>query len=323
MSEHIRLQLFAEGGAGAGAAGGDGGSAAAAAGAPKADNGLLARDKRDDLSSVIYGKAPQRAQKAQPQTDAAQHNGEDKPASFEELIKGQYKQDFEKRVQGIVNDRLKGSREREAKMAPIIEHLANRYGMDHTAEDFDLAALSDKLASDTSQYEQEALDKGLPVEVVAKLHTLERLEQRSAQEAKQQELRQAFMAQQQHIQSHYQRLQEQAAEVKKMYPAFDLDAELQNNKEFVEMTKPGSNVSVLAAYRALHHDELAGAEMQFAAKKAAQRVSASVAANAKRPAENGLNGSTAAVNKSDPSTFTDADFDEIARRVKRGEKIHF
>lgn len=313
----IMLQLFADGGAG-GAGGGDGGDAAAASGAPQADQRLPARGKRREnpLANVTYGKIPQAQQVEEPaQTDAAAPKEQDNVESFEDLIKGKYKKDFDQRVQRIVQDRLKGSYERESKVNPIIEQVARRYGMDHTAEDFSLDALSEAIAGDTSQYEAEALEKGLPVETVARLHKLEFMEEQKQKQAEMQ-------AKQTQIQRHLEDMVRQGEQLKQLYPGFNLEAELQN-PEFVRLTAPGVGVGVRTAYEVVHRDEMRGAEMQFAAQKAAQRVSASVAANAKRPAENGVNGSSAAINKSDPSQLTKADRAEIRRRVQAGEKICF
>lgn len=309
----IRLQLFAEGG---GAAGGDGGSAAATGEATQAEQRLPARGKKREnpLANVTYGRQPQAQQQESAPTDAAGQK-ETEEASFEDLIKGRYKQDFEKRVQDIVQERLRGSRDREAKTAPIIEQIAKRYGMDHKADDFSLEALSDAIAGDTSQYEEEALEKGLPVEAVAKLHKLEHMEERQRQQAE-------ARAQQTQIQRHLEGMVRQSEQLKELYPNFDLQAELRN-PAFVKLTAPGVGVDVRTAYEVVHREEMRGAEMRFAAEKAAQRVSASVAANAKRPAENGVKGSGAAVTKTDPSKLTREDRAEIRRRVNSGEKIYF
>lgn len=311
LNNHIWLQLFADGGAGAGADGGDGGMTAAAGEATQAEQRLPARGKRREnpLANVSYGKQPQ--QKAPDQTDAVEQGKDNAPASFEDLIKGQYKSDFEARVQSILQDRLRGSREREAKTAPIIEQVARRYGMDAKAADFDLAALSEAITGDLSQYESEAAEKGLDVETIAKLHKLEDMQEQER-----------ARAEQGRIQSHLEGMLRQGMELKQTYPNFDLETELKN-PEFVRLTAPGVGVDVRTAYEVVHRDELRSQMMQFTAQKAAQKVSASVAANAKRPAENGVRGSSGAVNKSDPSLLKKADFDEILRRTQRGEKIYF
>lgn len=309
LKRHIWLQLFADGGAGAGADGGDGGMTAATGEAPQAEQRLPARGKRREnpLANMTYGK--QAPQETPAQTEAVEQGTDNAPASFEDLIKGQYKTDFEARVQSILQDRLRGSREREAKTAPIIEQVARRYGMDAKAADFDLAALSEAISGDLSQYESEAAEKGLDVETVAKLHKLEDMQAQEQQRAEQGR-----------IQSHLEGMLRQGEQLKATYPNFDLETELQN-PQFVRLTAPGVGVDVKTAYEVVHADELRSQMMQFTAQKAAQRVSASVAANAKRPAENGVKNSAGAMHKSDPSTFTKADRAEIRRRVANGEKI--
>lgn len=329
----MNLQLFGEGGAGS--AGGDGGQAAPTGSAPEApapEQTSRGRRRESRLANVSYGRqdTPQVAPAAQGEQGAANQQG-DHPASqpgqprpdFESLIKDEYKADFEKRVQGIMGERLKKSREQEAAVAPIIEMLTQRYGLDVDEDGkCDLNELGKRISSDTSYLEEEAAEKGLPTDVVAKLHTLESLQKQSEREKRKAEMQRQFMEQQQKVRGHFDELQKQAEEVKKLYPGFDLNAEL-GNKAFVEMTKPGSNVDVLTAYRALHHDELAGAEMKYAVEKSAQKISASVAANSRRPAENGLGASVAMTSKTDPASLSKEDFREIRKRVARGETIRF
>jgi hypothetical protein len=325
------LQRFGDGGGGgagsgagsgaAGSAGGEGGTAAAAAQAnTPAEQRSLARSRRKEnpLANVQYGKQVSTAQPsvAVQQSDAAAEQGQtEAQESFEDLIKGRFKSDFESRVQGIIQDRLRGSREREAKLNPILEMVASRYGIDTSdMANLDLDALSDKIAGDNSQYEQEAMDKGLDVETVAKLHRLERMETQKQREREE-------LAKQTEVQRHLEGMIRQEAEVKKLYPNFDLQAELQN-PAFVRLTAPGVGVDVRTAYEVVHRDEMRGAEMQFAAQKSAQRIAASVQANGKRPAENGVSGSVGAVSKSDPSQWNKEDRAEVKRRVLSGEKIY-
>ena len=318
------LQLFADGGAGAGsgagtggAAGGDGGMAAAVGTEiAQAENRSPARSKRREnpLANVTYGRQAEPAQ----QTDAAAQgqNVQNEGESFEDLIKGRFKDDFEGRVQGIIKDRLRGSREREAKLSPILEKVAQRYGIDTSdMANLDLDALNEAIDSDTSQYEQEAMEKGMDVDTLAKIKKLERMEAVQQREAEQHR-------QQAEIERHLQGMIQQGEEVKKLYPGFDLQAELQN-PAFVRLTAPGVGVDVRTAYEVVHREEMRGAEMQFAAQKSAQRIAASVQANGRRPAENGTQGGAAATNKSDPRSLSKEDRAEIRRRVRNGEKISF
>lgn len=324
------LQLFADGGAGgAGSGAGTGAAAGAAAGngstaaavgmeGATAENRSPARSRRREnpLANVTYGRQEAPAQPATVQPmDAAAQDQTVQEESFEDLIKGRHKDAFEKRVQGILQDRLRGSREREAKVNPILEKIAGRYGIEAGENGYDLDALNEAMDSDMSQYEDEAMEKGLPVETVAKLHKLQRLETEKLQEAQNNQQRAE-------IERHLQGMIQQEQEMKKLYPTFDLQAELQN-PAFVRLTAPGVGVDVRTAYEVLHREEMRGAEMQFAAQKSAQRISASVQANGRRPAENGVNGSVGALNKSDPTMLSKEDRAEIKRRVRNGEKIVF
>lgn len=327
---NIDLQLFADGGDGGATGAADAGvdtAASAAEGQNRADDRRVASGRRgrkeNPLANVRYGvqreepaqqKAP--AQQAA-QTEVAEQEGQEEHAeTFEDLIKGKYKADYDQRVQATIRDRLKGSNERMNKLNPIIEAVAQRYGMDTSDLDkLDLDALSQKIAGDTSQYEKESLETGIPAETIAKVKRLEQIEAQQARDAK-------AAREQAAIEQHYNSLMQQGEQLKALYPGFNLDAELQN-PAFVRLTAPGVGVDVRTAYEVVHREEMRGAEMQFAAQKSAQKIAASVQANARRPAENGMSGSTGAVTKSDPSTLTKADRAEIKRRVARGEKIYF
>lgn len=318
------LQLFGEGGAGGSGAGtgaaSANGSQAAAVGAEvnPAEQRSPARSKRREnpLANVTYGRQAEPQQSDAAKQDQNVQQEEAAEESFEDLIKGRFKGDFETRVQGILQDRLKGSRERESKINPIIERVAQRYGMDASdMSTFDLDALTEAIDSDTSLYEQEALEKGMDVNTLMKVKRLERMEAVQQREAEQRR-------QQAEIEQHLQSMIQQGDELKKLYPTFDLQAELKN-PSFVRLTAPGVGVDVRTAYEVVHRDEMRGAEMQYAAQKSAQRIAASVQANARRPAENGMAGGAAATNKSDPAKLKLADFKEVMRRAAKGEKIAF
>lgn len=311
------LQIFAEGGAGDGGAAA-GGQAAAAGSAQQAENGPVARGRRREnpLANVQYGRRQEVTPQVAPAGKQQAAEGQTTRASFDELIAGDYKQDYQQRLQAHINDRLKSRNERDQQLTPILQMVAQRYGMDASdVSKLDLTALHDKIADDASQYEAEALERGMEPETLAKLKKLERMEAEKARMREQQ-------AQQSQIQAHLQRLVQQGEQLRQLYPGFDLEKELQN-PAFVRLTAPNVGVDLRTAYEVVHRDEMRGAEMQFAASKAAQRVSASVAANGRRPAENGTQAAAAAITKSDPRTLSSADREEIRRRVRNGEKISF
>lgn len=310
----LRLQLFAEGGAaGAGAAGADGGAAQGQGAAAEAEGAAIPhlgrRKAENPLANVRYGK---QEDAGQPQQQTQQTP---EKAAFEDLIKGEYKDDFDKRVQSIIRERFKGQEEQQKKltaMEPIMQALAQKYNV--AADDVD--GLAQKMQADDSLLEEEANQRGLSVDVLRTMKKLEadsrKLKQMEAQNAEEMMLRQ-----------HWQKLSTQAEEMKAIFPGFDLAKELQTDQRFARLTSPQNGVSVKDAYFAIHHDEIQQASMQYAGQRAAEKLAASVQANNARPRENGMQGQNPVIIKSDPSKFTKADRAEIRRRVQNGEEISF
>ena len=301
----LNLQLFAEG---AGAGAGDGGTAegsgvTGAAAVPQ--KGV----KSNPLADVKYG-IQEEAPAAEVQTETVAQP--DRNAEFEKLIKGEYKDLYDAKVQDTVQKRLKGQKETVDKfnaLSPTLEMMAKKYGVDAG----DIEALNKAIQEDDSYYEQEALDKGMTVK---QLKEIKKMERENADLKAQMEEAQR----QENGKKLYASWIQQADETKKFYPSFDLKAEL-DNPEFVNLLK--SNVNVRTAYEVLHKDEIIPAAMQFTAKTVESKLAKSIAANGARPSENGMSSQSAAVVKSDVSQLSKADRAEIIRRVQRGEKIRF
>ena len=297
----LSLQLFAEGGAGdGGTAEGQGVTAAAAMPQTKGE-------KSNPLACVKYGIQEESAPAAEVQTATPDRN-----AMFEQLIKGEYKDLYDARVQDTIQKRLKSSKETVDKynaLAPTLELLGSKYGVDAG----DTEALIKAIQEDDSYYEQEALEKGMTVQ---QLKEVKRMERENAElKAQMQEAQR-----QENGKKLYAAWMQQADEAKKVYPSFDLRAEM-NNPKFVDLLR--SNIDVRTAYEVLHKDEIIPAAMQFTAKTVESKIAKSIAANGARPSENGMSSQSAAVVKSDVSQLSKADRAEIIRRVQRGEKIRF
>lgn len=299
----LNLQLFAEGT-------GDGGTAqGAGVTAPAA--GVQKGVKANPLADVKYGiqeEAEAPAAEVQTETPATP----DRQAEFEKLIKGEYKDLYDARVQDTVQKRLKSTKEtveRYEALSPVLEMMAKKYGVDPG----DVQALSKAIQEDDSYYEEEALSKGLTVQ---QLKEIRRMERENADLKKQMEEAQR----QENGKKLYAAWMQQAEEAKKVYPSFDLRAEM-NNPRFVDLLR--SNVDVRTAYEVLHKDEIIPAAMQFTARTVEQKLAKKIAAGGARPTENGMSSQGAAVVKSDVSQLTKADRAEIIRRVQRGEKIRF
>ena len=303
----LNLQLFAEG-----AAGGDGGTGAEG----MADSGFATTNTKgvkNPLADVKYGKQ-ENVQTTDVQTDA---NGTvvepvDRNAEFEKLIKGEYKDLYDARVQDTVQKRLKGTKDQISKLeslSPVLELLGKKYGVDAN----DAEALIQAVEEDDSYFEDEALEKGLTVEQLKQIRKIERENADLKKQMDEQETRERAS-------KLYQSWLEQAEDTKRYYPNFNLDAEMENPR-FVDLLR--NNIDVKTAFQVLHQDEIIPQMMQHTAKTVEQKIANKIRANGARPSENGTSSSAASITKSDVSLLTKDDRAEIARRVARGEKISF
>ena len=303
MIPMLNLQLFAEGAGDGGTAEGQGVTEAAALPQTKGE-------KNNPLASVKYGIQEEEAPAAEVQTETVAQP--DRNAEFEKLIKGEYKDLYDAKMQDTIQKRLKGTKETVDKfnaLTPTLELLAKKYGVD--AGDID--ALGKAIEEDDSYYEQEALDKGMTVQQLKEIKKMERENadlKAQMEEAQRQENGKKLYAQ----------WMQQAEDAKKVYPNFDIRAEM-NNPKFVDLLR--SNIDVRTAYEVLHKDEIIPAAMQFTAQAVESKLAKKIASNGARPSENGMSSQSAAVVKSDVSQLSKADRAEIIRRVQRGEKIRF
>ena len=104
----------------------------------------------------------------------------------------------------------------------------------------------------------------------------------------------------------YRELQAKAAALKRDYPDFELERELED-PNFARLLENGVEPEV--AYEAVHHRELSDQARRLAR-------------NAARPQENGLTGAApAAVSAPDPRNLTRAERRALRRRAARGEEI--
>lgn len=293
----INLQLFADGGS-AGAEGGNSGNAA---------------QGTDAGTTVVYGKQPatggvEASQQQDTQTD--------RNAAFEELIKGEYKDLYDARVQSAIKARLKGTQAKAQgfdSMQPILEMLGRKYGVQPGKDGYDIESLRKAVEDDDSYFEAEAMKNGLTVEQQKNLYRMEKENEMLRQMMQQKKDQEA-------ADKRYAQWLEQAAGVKKVYPGFDLEAELKN-PEFCRLLQSG--ITVEGAFKVCHMDDLMRGGMKYAVEETKKQVANSILSGGKRPSENGSSGSGTVVYKSDVSKLTGKDMDEINRRVRNGERISF
>ena len=234
----------------------------------------------------------------------------DREAAFEKLIKGEYKDLYNARLQDTLRKRLQSTNETVEKynaLSPALEMLSKKYGVDAS----DAKKLVAAIEEDDSYYEQEAMEKGIPVEHLKEIRKMERENaelRRQMQEQKTKENASRL----------YASWLDQAKKVESVYPSFNLQAEMQNPK-FIDLLR--SNIDVRTAYEVLHKDEIIPAAMQFTAKTVEQKLANKIIAGGARPDENGMDSSGATVVKRDVSKLSKAERDDIIRRVQRGERI--
>ena len=335
------LQLFA--GEGAGASGGEGGGDGAVSGV---NEGLAAEDQRLLELGVPEEKLRKRAkranaklpegavrtapkqveeQKPQEQVATAEENPtEDKtepttPArmSWDEIMADP---EYNKQMQAVIRSRLKtagAAEESLAKMAPALEVLARKHGLDPANPDYE--ALAKAINDDDTYYEDKALELGTTVEAA------KRIDQQERDTARQQR-QEAMNLEQQRIQQHFAKLEQQGEALKKVFPNFDLRKELQN-PVFARMTAPGTGImSVEDAYRAVHRNEIEAAQSQVIAQRTAEKISNSIQAGSRRPDENGTSGQSASVTTFDYSRASKAQRDALKQQIRaaaaRGEKLY-
>lgn len=291
----LSLQLFADG-AGAGAA-----AAGAAMGAETGSTGQPATGNNN-------------AEGAAGSTTGAESTAEQSQVeTFDDLIKGRYKQDFDAKVQSIINKRFKGAREAEASMNKLsqgISALGTYYGLDVESPDF-LDSLNSKIMDDEKLYEKEASERGMNVEDVKRIRRMEQ-ENRAL---KMQNMREKEERQREEF---YRGVINQVPEVQKIYPQFDVDAEMAN-EQFFNLVRNG--VGLRNAYEVIHSSELQAARDAIIAQKAQEQLSNSVRANGMRPNE--VNHNSAPDFGRDIKNMTRAEVKQIIRRAERGEVVKF
>lgn len=245
-------------------------------------------------------------------TGADNGNQRDFGAEFDSLIKGEYKDAYDKKVQSIVKSRLKESKQTESKLKDaegLLTLVGERYGWDGK----DIATLREAVEGDNAYLEQEALEKGMTVDQLAQVKRMERENKALREQQRQADERAAF-------EQKFAGWNAEAEALKGMYPNLNLMEEF-GNPQFVKLLDSG--VGVKAAYQAVHFDELMGGALQYTAQQAQKAVLDGVKANSLRPNENGAKGSHGANQRIDVTKLTKEDRIRLANEARRGKNIDF
>ena len=240
--------------------------------------------------------------------------------TFESLIAGKYKKDYEKSLKSAMQKRFRNQKDLQGKIDridPIVRIMAERYNIKPAADgSISIDDLHNAVMNDNAAYEQEAFQRGMSVEDLKQIKKLEAenasLRMQNARTAEQKE---------------WDALVQQGEQVRQTYPDFDLDLEMQNpqfGRLLATMQKSGFPDAVRTAYEAVHREEIMSGAMRYAVKQTEQKISNSIQSGMRRPAENGTKQQAAAsVGTVDPSRLTKAQIEDIKKRAERGEKITF
>lgn len=320
----MNLSLF-DGGAGASGATGASSNAAAPSGAGEEGEAQAAKSKIPGTSrgkkageTILYGKqetdpAPAAEEKTEENPSGVTTTSntlEAKKAEFDRLIREEYKDVYDERVQTVLKSRLKNQKELEGRLSavsPVLDLLMDKYKVKNEQE------LARAIEQDDAYWEEGAEEAGLSVEQYKYMKKIER-ENAELQKAKQQAQQNEYARQQ------IGKWGREAEELKAEYPDFDLGNEM-GDRNFVGMLRAG--VPVKIAYEAIHINDVKAKTAQSAAKTAEKNVTENIRAKGARPQENGTMQSGGVIVKNDVSKLTREDRAEIAKRAMRGEKIQF
>lgn len=311
MSYLLDLQFFAEGGAASGAASAGGGmqSGNGTAGSHNSGNG-----DNGETVKVIYGKQASEDPASDTEAQTQETQPIDKTAQFRALIDGEFKDEYTKLTQQMINRRFKEAKTTEETLkgqidavAPLLELLKVRYNTE------DAGQLAELLKKDNALWQDAADEMGMDTSKYMDYVQLKMRDKQLTQIEQDAAARKQATAQ-------YQQWMTEAQALKSKYPAFDLNQEVQN-ETFARLLKAG--VPMDHAFKVAHYDEFMDGTIQRVQQQTADNVVANVRARGARPAEAGAKRSSGVVYKSDPNTFTKEDRAEVVRQIKEGKAFNF
>ncbi|MBE6573673.1 MAG: hypothetical protein E7652_04680 [Ruminococcaceae bacterium] len=227
--------------------------------------------------------------------DAEKEIKSSEKVSFDELIRGDYREEYTKRVEDIIKKRLRDhaalTKDMNAVRSALTE-AGESIGLDTTDPGEIIAALRDKIASHTDTADARG---AIPTEEGGKSERIEALK------------------------SDLLKLVRDADGIREIYPEFELARELKDPR-FREMLRFTRN-DLIKSFEMLHHDEIVESAVKDAARLAEERLAGSIASKAHRPSEGAQTAISSIHIDHTPGSLTKAERADIKRRVRRGERI--
>ena len=269
-------------------------------------------ESTQDAKKVVYGKSEGESS-APSQVGSDKGNEADDRIAKWNAIKGEYKDLYGQDVSNAIQHRFKNQADLQGQVDKISNDLSPLF-MNYGLKAGDFEGLKEAIAHDDVFFQAQAERAGLDVEQYKENLRLKAEAERGRQitEAYEQQQRQNAM---------FAQWESEATELQQAFPAFDLGLELQHNEEFAKLISNG--VPVRNAFLTTHAEEIFAGSNAYASKQATQNVVNAIQQRASRPAEGAMHPGAALVRKSDPSSLSNEDIDEINRRVAMGESISF
>ena len=272
-------------------------------------------ESKQDVKTIQYGKSAGEDQTPS-QVGSDKGNGaDDLNAEWEALTgkNGKFHDMLGQRVSEAIQNRFKNQADLQAQVNGIADDLSPLF-MNYGLEQGDFEGLKAAVQSDDAFYKAGAERAGLDVNQYKEMLKLKADAERGRR------ISEAFQNEQAR-QARYAEWEADASELQEAFPAFDLGLEIEHNEQFKQLLDSG--VDVRTAFLTSHMDEILNGANAYAQKTATANVVNTIQQRAARPMEGALNHAPAIQRKSDPSSLSNEDLDEINRRVAAGETVSF
>ena len=223
-----------------------------------------------------------------------------KSEDFEKLIRGEYKEEYSRRVSQIVKNRLKNAKANEEKLSAL-EKKVEELKKDKSEEEKEEDVSEIQGEADLPQKKDEGIEADTQTDAV---NTDTEENEGENPEISEEEI---------------EILAGEIVKTKEIYPNFDLKRELRNPEFRSLISIPGMDMK--KAFEISHHEQIISSAMQYAATAAQNKLALSTASGMQRPNEAVQENTSCVIIENVPAGLTKAQRADIKKRVRRGEKI--